>query len=207
MTRKTFLRSLGVGTVGLLAARAPGANPETSWTLPPYNPKNAEDYWRAVRAGFPLEDDPLYLNTGGLGPASNRVLTTVETIARQLQRHSETGHELLDPARLIVANFLGAQSDEICFTRNATEANSIIAAGLELNSGDEVIFESHAHPGGSFPWFNQVRQRGIKVRLFDPDPTSPEANLQRIRELIGPRTKVIQVSHITCTTGLLLPVR
>jgi selenocysteine lyase/cysteine desulfurase len=70
-----------------------------------------------------------------------------------------------------------------------------------------VIFESHAHPGGSFPWANQATQRGVQVKLFEPDPASPEANLARIRALITPRTKVIQVSHITCTTGLVFPVR
>jgi selenocysteine lyase/cysteine desulfurase len=98
------------------------------------------------------------------------------------------------------------RAGEVCFVRNATEANSIIAAGLALSPGDEVIFETHAHPGGSFPWLNQAKQRGIVARLFEPDHASAEANLARIRELLSPRTKVIQVSHITCTTGLVLPV-
>src|SRR5204862_8203508 len=99
-----------------------------------------------------------------------------------------------------------AEPDELCFVRNATEANSIIAGGLALAAGDEVIFETHAHPGGSFPWLNQARQRGIVVRLFEPDHDSSRGNVARIRELLSPRTKVIQVSHLTCTTGLLFPV-
>jgi selenocysteine lyase/cysteine desulfurase len=44
------------------------------------------------------------------------------------------------------------------------------------------------------------------VRLFEPDATGTEANLARIREQITARTRVIQVSHITCTTGLVFPV-
>jgi selenocysteine lyase/cysteine desulfurase len=105
-----------------------------------------------------------------------------------------------------MARFIGASPEEVCFVRNATEGNSIIAAGLTLAAGDEVIFENHAHPGGSFPWLNQAKQRGVVVKLFEPDPADAEGNLARIRALVTPRTKVIQVSHITCTTGLVFPV-
>jgi hypothetical protein len=105
-----------------------------------------------------------------------------------------------------MAAFLGVRPDEVCFTRNATEGNSIIAAGLALQPGDEVIFETHAHPGGSFPWVNQATRRGVHGEAVRARPASPKANLARIRELITPRTKVIQVSHITCTTGLVFPV-
>jgi selenocysteine lyase/cysteine desulfurase len=200
LNRRSFLQGLGLGAISALAARA------SLPALPPFGTLSDDAFWRAVRAQYPLSDDPVYLNTGGLGPASQRVLDAVDATMRQLQEHSETGHNLLEPAREAMARFLGAAADEVCFVRNATEGNSIIAAGLGLRAGDEVIFESHAHPGGSFPWLNQARLHGVVVRLFEPDPASPEANLARIRALGTPRTKVIQVSHITCTTGLVFPV-
>lgn len=206
LDRKTFLRRLGAGAVGLAAGAALPAE-ASSATVPLFDPARADDFWRQVRALFPLHAEPVYLNTGGLGPASQPVLDIVAKTMGRLQEHSETGHDLLARARATVAEFLGAHPDELCFVRNATEANSIIAAGLALSAGDEVIFETHAHPGGSFPWLNQARRRGVVVRLFEPDHTSAEANLARIRELLSPRTKVIQVSHLTCTTGLLFPVK
>lgn len=202
--RRTFLQELGAGALGALAGFTPASAAER--TLPVYDAANADAFWRAVRAQFPLLDDPVYLNTGGLGPVSQPVLDTVEAVTRQLQEHSETGRELFEPARETVARFIGALPEEVCFVRNATEGNSVIASGLALTAGDEVIFETHAHPGGSFPWFNQAKQRGVTVRLFEPDPASAEANLARIRGLVTPRTKVIQVSHITTTTGLVFPV-
>ncbi len=214
LNRRNFVRSLGVGALGTLAAPAlfskdqlvvPPA-PFTPKPLPAYDPKHDADFWRAVRAQFPLLDEPVYLNTGGLGPASQPVLEKVFATMRALQKHSETGHKSFDPARQTMARFLGVTSDEVCFTRNATEGNCIIAAGLEMRPGDEAILESHAHPGGSYPWLNQALQAGIKVRLFDPDPASPGGNIARIRALVTRRTKVIQVSHITCTTGLVMPV-
>ncbi|RXK56230.1 aminotransferase class V-fold PLP-dependent enzyme [Oleiharenicola lentus] len=204
LDRRTFLRGLGAGALGSLAgvasARADGDG------LPTFTASGADGFWQAVRAQYPLLDDPLYLNTGGLGPVSRPVLAAVETTARRLQEHSESGHGLFEPAREGMARFLGAQPEEICFVRNATEGNSIIAAGLALGPGDEVIFDSHAHPGGSFPWFNQAKQRGVVVKLFEPDPAADDGNLARILALVTPRTKVVQLSHLTCTTGQLLPV-
>lgn len=209
LNRRNFVRSLGVGALGTLiipVALAKSRRPVAPISIPAYDPKRDADFWRAVRTQFPLLEDPAYLNTGGLGPASQPVLDAVFTTMKQLQEHSETGYEIFEPSREAMAHFLGTKTTEVCFTRNATEGNSIIAAGLDLRPGDEVIFESHAHPGGSFPWFNQEKLRGIKVRLFEPDPASPDGNLARIRALVTPRTKVIQVSHITCTTGLVFPV-
>ena len=207
--RRTFIQGLGTGVVGAwasgsVAAAAPAAAVAASWPI--FEAAQPAAFWRAVRASYPLLEDPLYLNTGGLGPVAQPVLDQMIATMYKLQQHSETGYDLFEPARVTVAQFIGAQSREISFVRNATEGNCLIAAGLALTAGDEVIFESHAHPGGSFPWYNQAKLRGITVRLFEPDPTSPEANLARIRALITPRTKVIQVSHITCTTGLVMPV-
>lgn len=211
LDRRTFLQGLGAGAVTALASTtavaAAGASSRSPLTtLPSFESVGEEAFWRAVRAQFPLLDDPVYLNTGGLGPASQPVLDAVANTMRRLQEHSETGHGHFEPAREALARFLGAKPVEICFVRNATEGNSIIAAGLALRAGDEVIFESHAHPGGSFPWLNQAKQRGVVVKVFEPDPASAEGNLARIRELVTPRTRAIQVSHITCTTGLVMPV-
>lgn len=204
LDRRTFLQGLGAGAFGALAGWAPAAAPRVE--LPALAAAGAGAFWAAVRAQFPLRDDPLYLNTGGLGPVSRPVLDAVQATTERLQEHSESGHALFEPARAAMARFIGAQPDEVCFVRNATEGNSIVAAGLALAAGDEVIFDSHAHPGGSFPWINQARQRGVVVRLFEPDPASAGGNLARILALVTPRTRVIQVSHLTCTTGQVLPV-
>ena len=214
LDRRTFVQSVGLGALGALAGAAPlAAAPPAAPAqpalpvLPAYDAARPDAVWRAVRALYPLRDDPVYLNTGGLGPVSQPVLDRVGATMAEMQAHSEPEHERrIEPARQAMARFLGARPDEICFARNATEGNSVIAAGLALAAGDEVIFESHAHPGGSYPWCNQVQRRGVVVKLFEPDPASPEGNVARIRALLTPRTKVIQVSHITCTTGLVMPV-
>lgn len=210
--RKTFLRGLGVGAIGtfaapaLLAGHSSKEASSTAVKLPAFDASGPEPFWAAVQASYVIEPPLMYFNTGGLGPAPRRVLDIFTRTMMAHQRVSDTGHDLFDGAREEVAKFFAVKPEEVCFTRNATEGNSIVAAGLRLAKGDEVIFESHAHPGGSFPWVNQQQLNGIVVKLFDPDPASPEGNLERIKALITPRTKVIQVSHVTAPTGIVFPV-
>ena len=206
LDRRAFLRHTAVGAVGvagagrLLGAETAGA----AW--PVFNAADPEPFWAAVRAQFPLVKSLTYFNTGGLGPSCEPALAAVAETTRRLQARSEHGHDLFSGARKILAQYLGATAEEIAFVRNATEANAIIAAGVRLRAGDEVIFETHAHPGGSFPWLNQQPLRGIVPRLFEPDPRDPAGNIARIRELMTPRTRVVQVSHVTAPTGIVLPV-
>lgn len=204
--RRSFLRKLGQGSVGAgLWSAIPGGGVRPPW--PPLEGLPDTDFWRMVRRQYPLSYERTYLNTGGLGPAPYPVLDAVHSITMDLQRVAETGHALIEEAREPVAAFFGASPSEIAFMRNATEGNSTIAAGLPLSAGDEVIFESHAHPGGSIPWMSRQKQEGIRVRIFEPDPHSAEGNLQRIEDLITARTRVIQVSHITAPTGIHFPVQ
>jgi len=208
LDRKTFLRSLGAGALGLLATRALGeidGDPEQLSAMPVWNPADPETFWRQVRAQFPMTPERTYFNTGGLGPAPRRVLDMLTLAGRQLQERVETGHDFFAQARVIVAAYFGAKTDDLCFVRNATEGNCIVATGLELTAADEVILESHAHPGGSFPWLNRQHTDGIIVKTFDPDPDRAAGNVERIAALITKRTRVIQVSHITSPTGIIMP--
>ncbi|MDP2138166.1 MAG: aminotransferase class V-fold PLP-dependent enzyme, partial [Candidatus Didemnitutus sp.] len=207
MDRGQFMRTLGLGAGWLAAGKAaatevaaPGA-----WA-PVLNTASPLHSWADVRAQYSISEELVYLNCGGLGPSPRQVLDIQNLTSRAFQHRVETGHYYFEEARKIVAGFVKADGEEICFTRNATEGNSIIASGLALRADDEVIFETHAHPGGSLPWVNRAKQTGIKLQTFVPDAESAEGNLARIVALITPRTRVIQVSHITAPTGLVMPV-
>lgn len=202
MKRKTFLQSLGLGALGV------GTRPLWAETLPlPLGEAGTAGLdWEAVKAGFDLKPGYRYFNSGGLGPSLRAVRDATDALAAELEAFVETGHERLEPVRERVGAYFNADAAEVAFVRNATEANGIVAGGLALQPGDEVIFESHAHPGGSFPWMLQAERRGVAVRLFEPDPESVAGNVERIRSLVTPRTRVIQVSHITAPTGIHLPV-
>lgn len=205
MNRKAFISALGLAAPTVFSASCRRQEPGLEG-LPVYDSEQPQRFWNAVQEQFTLSEKRTYLNCGGLGPAPKVVQDKVVSKMRELQAISETGHGIMDETRKVAARFFGCSEEEVCFTRNATESNSIIAAGLPLKAGDEVIFESHAHPGGSFPWLNRQNADGIRVKIFDPDPDSMENTLNRINDLITSRTKAIQVSHITAPTGILLDV-
>lgn len=207
VSRKAFLRSATLGAAGLAAGAAARGQDggEIARPVAQFDAANPEAFWREVRAQYPLTRELAYFNTGGLGPACQPALDAVAETTRRLQARAEHGHGLFAGAREVVARFIGARASEVAFVRNATEGNAIVAAGLRLAAGDEVIFETHAHPGGSFPWLQQQRRRGVVVKLFEPDAEIAEGNLVRIRKLMTRRTRVVQVSHITAPTGIVLP--
>jgi selenocysteine lyase/cysteine desulfurase len=202
MNRKTFFkRSLaGAAAMTVPLGGVQGARPVVD--LGEWDTSS----WKQVRALFPFEPGLHYFNTGGLGPPSTPVLEAMRRQAELQARHGENYHGLAEGAREAVAAHVGAEADELAFVRNASEANSIIAGGLDLRRGDEVILDAHAHPGGSFAWLVRQKHEGIRVRIFEPDPHTPEGNLERILALVNKRTRVIQLSHITAPTGILFDV-
>lgn len=206
--RRHFLRHAGQAAVGLaalplLTQTACATVPAVAAAMP-----SADDpaYWDRIRDLYPLTRERGYMNTGGLGPAPYPVLHAQQQLTMSLQTISEHGHSNLEPSRETVAAFLGADADEIAFARNATEGNSVVAAGLRLNRGDEVLFESHAHPGGAFCWMGRQLRDGIKVRIFEPMAETKAELLNRIESALTRKTKVLQVSHITAPTGIVMPV-
>ncbi|MGC4071544.1 MAG: aminotransferase class V-fold PLP-dependent enzyme [Nibricoccus sp.] len=210
LSRKKFLQQAGGGALGLILATQGGSVEDRQapdFLLPEYSPGAGEALWRKVREQYAMDPAQVYLNCGGLGPPLMAALRVRDAIEKKLRPKVESGHALFEESRRVAADFFGAGVDEVCFTRNATEGNSIIASGLNLQAGDEVVFDSHAHPGGSLPWLNRARQHGVVIRTFEPSAESAEDNVARIAALITPRTRVIQVSHVTAPTGLLLPVR
>jgi selenocysteine lyase/cysteine desulfurase len=95
---------------------------------------------------------------------------------------------------------------EIAFVSTATEGINIILNGLPLKAGDEIITTTHEHVGLALPLAYRWKAAGVVVRAFEPDLVTRTGNVERIRRLLTPRTRLIFVSHVTCTTGQVLPV-
>lgn len=201
-TRRTFLQHLGLG-LGLPSLAgftfADQSRPEfPSPTLP------EEDYWKALRGQFPLTPQRTYLNNGTFGPAPFAVLDAVEKSNRDVNTSGEYGNT--DQERVQLAKFFGINTTEFSITHNTTEGINIMAWGVPLQAGDEVILTTHEHVGNALPWLNRAKYEGIVLRTFEPKGKQEE-NLTAIQNLIGPKTKVIAIPHVTCTTGLVFPLQ
>ena len=103
----------------------------------------------------------------------------------------------------------GCKRDEIALVRNATEANSYIANGIEMNAGDEVLMTDQEHPGGLQPWRLRAKRYGVVIKTVTlPKPVKDASQvLNLFNDAITPRTRVIFFSHITTVTGVVLPAK
>jgi selenocysteine lyase/cysteine desulfurase len=165
-----------------------------------------EKFWTLIKEQFPLEQDLIYMNNGGLGPSPYQVIETIKNQMWTWERISETGHWMVEGVHEKAAKFFNCGIDEIAFTRNSTESMNIIARGIPLKKGDEVLMTTHEHPGGAMPWLGLAKDTGIQVKLFEPDLADHD-NLKIVESNITSRTKVLMISHIPCTTGLIFPVK
>ncbi|MFY9675868.1 MAG: aminotransferase class V-fold PLP-dependent enzyme [Terriglobales bacterium] len=179
--------------------------------------KDEDAYWHELRKQFLIPADEVYLNNGTVGSSPAPVLRAIfegyDTTEKMNQQDPEDypiwGYAAWNEFRDPLAAFVGCHRDQIALLRNATEANSYIANGVDLKAGDEVIITDQEHPGGEHPWDLRAKRYGIvvkKITLPKP-PQNPAQITQLFNDAITPRTRVIFFSHITTVTGVVLPAK
>lgn len=166
-----------------------------------------EAYWDFVREQFLIPRDRIYLNNGTLGPSPSVVVEAVAEHARRVASTFPPGVRWED-LKEAVGVFLKADPEGLVFPRNTTEAMSFVANGLELGAGDEILTTDHEHIGGLCPWQLAGARSGASLRTFSlPVPASSRKDLLGvILEAVSRDTRVLSLSHMTFTTGTVLPV-
>jgi isopenicillin-N epimerase len=223
--RRSFLSSFAgiaaLGTTGLPAA--PKIYEDILAQFPDKLPDrslydaNEEAYWTEVRKLFLIPDDEVYLNNGTVGSSPAPVLRAVFDGYRDSERLAQAdpedypiwGYASWNQFRDPLAQFINCNRDELALVRNATEANSYIANGIDLKPGDEVLMTDQEHPGGEHPWNLRAKRYGIVLkRVTLPKPVPDAATVLNLFEhAITPRTRVMFFSHITTVTGVVLPAK
>lgn len=156
-------------------------------------------HWRRQ---FPAAERWTYLDGASTGILPERAREAIETFARDLTRNGATKSawaEALDLARSRFATLIGGDPTDIAFTKNCTEGVNLVASGLGLEAGDNVVVPADLeHPANIYPWLN-LRSRGVEVRRVAPrdlaiDPDAVTAAMDR-------RTRVVAVSSVTFVPG------
>ncbi len=212
MERRSFLVTMSALAGGMALGQAPFALANQSEFLASLvETNNPFAYWARIRDQFVFPRDYTYLNTGGIGAVPNLVLEAVKQEMDALEVHPSPSLNMQEwnAIKENTKDLLSPQccTDELALVSTATEGINIIINGLPLQAGDEVIVSTHEHPAVCVPVLNRMRRDGIVIRTFDPDRERALGNVERIEALITDRTRLIFISHITCTTGQRFPLR
>jgi cysteine desulfurase/selenocysteine lyase len=135
--------------------------------------------------------------------------TSYANVHRGLHTLANETTEAYEAAREAARRLLGAASaGEIVFTKGATEAINLVASSLgrSFQPGDEIVLTEMEHHANIVPW-HFLRERAGVVLKFAPISDEGVLDVEALRDLIGPRTRVVAASHMSNVLGTINPVR
>lgn len=177
----------------------------------------------AIRAQFPLlnrqvHDKPLvYFDSAATTPKPRAVIDAVDVyytqetanVHRAAHALSIEATEAFEGARRRIAAFIkAASSNEIIFTRSATEAVNLVAnswAAQTLDSGDEILLTEMEHHANIVPWQLLRDRLGIELRVAPMDDRGM-LDMDAFRDLISDRTKLVAATWVSNALGTVNPI-
>ncbi|MEP6977103.1 MAG: aminotransferase class V-fold PLP-dependent enzyme [Thermoleophilia bacterium] len=162
-----------------------------------------------ARAQFPVLERLAYLNAGSMGPLSR---ATGEALAEGLRFDVEEGRagrayfermlELREGVRGRLAELLAVPPERMALASSTSSGCNVVLGGLELGPEDEIVTTDAEHPGLLLP----LAVSGARV-VVAPVTTRPAGEaVETILAAVGPRTRLIALSHVPWTTGQIIPV-
>ena len=131
-------------------------------------------------------------------------------IHRGVYELSQNATRAYEGARSKIAAFLNAaEPAEIIFTRNATEGINLVAQTFgrsKVGAGDEVVISEMEHHSNIVPWQLLCEEKGAHLRVV-PITDDGELMLEELSSLLGPRTKLVSIVHMSNSLGTVNPVR
>ena len=166
-----------------------------------------------IRDHIPGLQFGVYLNTGGVGQSPVSVNEAITQGYQQMLGGSlspidwysamgEAASEL--PAK--IADFFGADADEIALTMSTGDGYGMVLGGLRWQPGDEVIITSEEHPVPLQAAQGLADREGAVVKVVEIDQDK-DLVLKRLEQTITPRTRLICFSHVTTDSGTRMPAR
>ncbi len=175
----------------------------------------------AIRAEFPIlkrqiNGKPLvYLDSAASAQKPRAVIDAMvhamehsyANVHRGLHTLANETTDAYEAARNSAARFIGAEPTEIVFTKGATEAINLVAAGLgaTLKAGDEILLSEMEHHANIVPW-HFLRERQGVVLKFVPVTDDGRLDLESFQGLLSERTKVVALTHMSNVLGTINPV-
>ncbi len=177
-----------------------------------------------IRADFPIlsrqvNGKPLvYLDNGASAQKPQAVIDAIShaysheyaNVHRGLHTLSNLATENYEAVRGKIARFLGAgDEDEVVFTSGTTEGINLVAYGWAMprfEPGDEVVLSVMEHHANIVPWHFLRERQGAVLKWVDVDAAG-DLDPQKIIDAIGPRTKLIAITHMSNVLGTVVDVK
>lgn len=162
---------------------------------------------------FLLEPGVHFLNHGSFGACPRPVFDEYQRIQLELERQPvrfldrEFGNRMAE-ARVKLADYLGADADDLVYVTNVTTGLNIVARSLNLQPGDQVLSTDHEYGALDRTWRYMCGQVGacyIRARITIPIVSADDI-VEQIWSRVTQRTRVLFLSHITSPTAVILPI-
>ena len=205
-SRRTFLEQL-VGASAVVALR-----PTVSPAMPVPPVRLDESYWIDLKRQFTFPDQQIPMISANMSPGPRTVVEAVTRATREVDadvsyQNRAQFDTIRETTRERTAQLLGVTADEIALVRNASEANNIVVAGLELRASDEVVLVDQNHPTNNVAWDVRAARFGFTVKRvsFPTPPGSVAEVIETMTAALTERTRVLAFTDVSANTGLLMP--
>ena len=176
----------------------------------------------AIKKDFPIFDRSvrdgqrlIYLDSGATAQKPNQVIDAESNfyrfnnaaVHRGAHQLAEEATENFENARSIVAEFIGAKSDEIVFTKSATESINLVAYALteKIKPGDRIVVSEMEHHANLIPWQQLAKRTGAELAWFEVTPDG-RLDLSKLDSVITANTAIVAITHQSNVLGTINPL-
>ena len=165
-----------------------------------------------IKTDFPILNDIIYMDSASTSLTPEPVLNVVlkyyreynANVGRSVHRLSQVASQKYKDAHRKVADFIGANEEEVIFTKNTTEAINTVASGLKWKTGDKVVTTLLEHHSNFLPWL-RLKSFGVALDIVKPDKDG-EFNVSDFEEVINDKTRLVAVTHVSNVLGTITPI-
>jgi cysteine desulfurase/selenocysteine lyase len=183
----------------------------------------------ALRRDFPIFDRTIrdgkrlvYLDSGATSQKPQAVIDAEvdfyrlhnAAVHRGAHQLAEEATDIYEGAREIVASFIGAESNEVIFTKSATESLNLVAYAMgnalegnkfHLSAGDSIVVTEMEHHANLIPWQQLAARTGATLSWFEVTPEG-RLDLTALNSVISEKTKVVALTHQSNVLGTINPL-
>ena len=179
---------------------------------------------KTIKSEFPIFSNKVngktlvYLDSSNSSQKPKSVLNSLDNfyknefsnIGRSIHSLAVNATNKYEETRMSIKNFINASfKDEIVFTKNATESINLVATTFgqqNIQKGDEILITELEHHSNYVPWHYLRETRGAVIK-FAPIDENGDIIIDKLKELITSKTKIISVTHVSNVTGTIVPIK